>query len=150
MGPTIAKRSKANFDRLESGLWDIIIPQIEALDREPSKLGERALARSIDLTLAGFGPKQSRNLIQWIGSSSYEIPIDARVTRWMNQNLSFPELSSSALADRDFYELVLDAIQELCEKADVLPCLLDAAIFSSFDAGNWSEANLRSSMLHGA
>lgn len=149
-GPTIANWAKLNFDRLEAGLWDSLLSAITALDLEPNKLGERALARTIDLRLMGFGPKQSRNLIQWVGTSMYEIPIDARVIKWLNKNLTFPDLSSQALSDLNFYELVLDEVQALCQRAGILPCLLDAAVFSSFDTEEWSEANLGSSMLLGA
>ena len=46
------------------------------------------------------------------------------------------------LADQGYYEFVMDVFQPLCKEADVFPCVLDAAIFSSFDDGGWTEENL--------
>jgi hypothetical protein len=94
---------------------------------------ERTVAHSID-EFHGFGPKQSRNLLQWLGLTRFEIPIDSRVTKWLNKEFEFPiNLSATALADLNYYEFVLDAVQQLCREAGILPCVLDAAIFSSFD-----------------
>lgn len=47
------------------------------------------------------------------------------------------------VVDVGYYHFVLDGIQELCEKAQVYPCLLDAAIFSSFDKNAWTMENVR-------
>jgi hypothetical protein len=50
-------------------------------------------------------------------------------------------LSAQALSDADYYDTVSDGVQALCKKAGVFPCVLDAAIFSSFDESDWeSEA----------
>ena len=81
----------------------------------------------------GFGPKQSRNFLQSLGLTKYEIPIDSRISQWLN-NFGFPiRLSSTSLSDKAFYHFVSDGIIELCEKAGIYPCELDAGIFSSFD-----------------
>jgi len=102
---------------------------------------ERTAARFLDATLAGLGPKQARNLLQMLGLTQYEIPVDSRVTKWL-ADFGFPmPLSAAGLADRHYYEFVLDAFQEICAAADVLPCLMDAAIFASFDRP-WSEEEL--------
>ena len=99
---------------------------------------KRTVAHFIDERLCGFGPKQSRNLLQALGLTKYEIPIDSRVTKWLN-DFGFPlKLSANALADPNYYEFVLDAVQQLCREADVVPCVLDAAIFSSFDGDGWA------------
>lgn len=93
---------------------------------------ERMASNLIDEKLKGFGPKQSRNFWQWMGYTRYEIPIDSRLIKWINKRKILPiKLSSNALSDKDYYEMVLDWIQYLCKEANVLPCLLDAAIFSS-------------------
>jgi hypothetical protein len=76
----------------------------------------------------GIGPKQSRNLWQWLGLTRYEIPLDSRVTRWINKHLSF-RVETAALADPAYYEMMLDHIQTLCKRAGVLPCVFDAAAF---------------------
>ena len=39
---------------------------------------ERETARWIASRLVGFGPKQSRNLLQSLGLGRYEIPLDSR------------------------------------------------------------------------
>ena len=39
----------------------------------------------------------------------------------------------TALADLDFYKFVSEGFRELCDACGIYPCLLDAAIFSSFD-----------------
>lgn len=94
---------------------------------------ERQVANFVDDNLAGFGPKQSRNFLQWLGLTKYEIPVDSRITKWLNE-FGFPVmLSATALADRNYYEFVSEGIQSLCAKARVYPCVLDAAIFTSFD-----------------
>ena len=93
----------------------------------------------VDERLIGFGPKQARNLLQALGLTRYEIPLDSRITKWLNE-FGFPmTLSSSALGDSGYYELVLDGIQELCRHSDGYPCVLDAVIFTSFDKVEWPE-----------
>jgi thermostable 8-oxoguanine DNA glycosylase len=96
------------------------------------------LAKHLD----GIGPKQSRNLLQGIGVTKYEIPVDSRITKWLNQNLLKHHLSAIPLADKTYYDMVSDGIQLLCKKSNLYPCMLDAAIFTSFDGG-WSESDIR-------
>jgi hypothetical protein len=38
--------------------------------------------------------------------------------------------------------LVMDGFQALCQATGVAPCVLDAAIFASFDDGGWTEENI--------
>ena len=81
------------------------------------------------------------SISQSLGLTKYEIPIDSRITNWLN-NFGFPvSLTSSPLGDKGYYHFVSDGIQELCIKARIYPCLLDAAIFSSFDNGEWTDEN---------
>jgi hypothetical protein len=51
------------------------------------------------------------------------------------------KLSATALADRNYYNFVLDGFQKICEACDIYPCVMDAAIFSSFDE-EWPEDKL--------
>ena len=37
---------------------------------------------------------------------------------------------------------VSDGIQAKCRQCDILPCVFDAAVFSSFDGDGWTNANL--------
>ena len=83
----------------------------------------------------GFGPKQARNLWQWLGLTRYEIPIDSRVAKWVNGgNLSF-KIDSKKLGAGRYYELLADQIRVICVAAEVLPCVLDACIFAAADGG---------------
>jgi hypothetical protein len=104
--PTIAREAAFNFRRLEDGEWVRVEAEFERLialrRREPNASDvheERRAAAFVD-TFKGFGPKQSRNLWQWLGLTRFEIPLDSRVTRWLNENRVFPFiLSAQALND---------------------------------------------------
>jgi len=145
----IADEVETNLHRLEGDSWVRILEICNELRSSSLPSLERQAAHYIDATLKGFGPKQSRNLLQWLGLTQYEIPIDSRITKWLN-NFGFPlRLSASALSDRNYYDFVSGGIQALCAEAGVLPCILDAAIFSSFDQGLWTEENLRSEDIFG-
>lgn len=141
-GITIAKESTLNYEWLNNGGWPKILDMISDLKREQTKEVE---LKSVDLimdNMNGFGPKQSRNLLQGLGLTRYEIPIDSRITKWLNV-FGFPiVLSSQALADRNYYNFVSEGFQEICKACDIFPCLLDAVIFSSFDKEEWSKDNL--------
>jgi thermostable 8-oxoguanine DNA glycosylase len=100
---------------------------------------EREVAEFLSTKLRGIGLKQSRNLLQMLGLTRYEIPLDSRVVKWLN-GIGFP-FGREALSDPRFYTCVLDLIRELCDRAGTYPCVLDAAIFVSFDPeGSWTEA----------
>ncbi len=131
---TIAKEVQYNFDWLEDGGWQEVKERVESLRRGPrTQKRESNLADFIDDSLKGFGPKQSRNLLQALGLTRYEIPIDSRITKWLN-DFGFPvKLSASALQDRNYYRFVSEGVRRLCDACRIYPCLLDAAIFSSYD-----------------
>ncbi len=42
----------------------------------------------------------------------------------------------------DVPEFVSDGVRQLCERARIYPCVLDAAIFTSFDRGGWTTDGL--------
>jgi len=129
----IASDLARNFRRLEDGEWDRALAECDRLVPVVSRDVEKEVADYID-TFNGFGPKQSRNLLQELGLTRFEIPIDSRVTEWLN-DFGFPlRLSATALADRHYYDFVSDGIQALCAKCGVLPCILDAAIFGRKDS----------------
>lgn len=114
---------------------------METLKDIDSKEEERKIADKLNNDFNGFGPKQSRNFLQSLGLTRYEIPIDSRITNWLN-DFGFPvSLTSSPLGDKGYYHFVSDGIQELCRKAEIYPCILDAAIFSSYDNGEWTDEN---------
>lgn len=138
----IAKEIKTNLTSLEAGLWIELIPRLKGLANKTSAILERETADFIDHNLQGFGPKQSRNCLQWLGLTRYEIPIDSRITKWLNE-FGFPViLSAGALGDRNYYQFISDGIQQLCAASNTYPCILDAAIFASFDGDSWTADNV--------
>jgi hypothetical protein len=139
---TIAGELAKNLALLEEGLWQRTQAELDTLRANQSVSVEREVADFIDDEFYGFGPKQSRNLLQCLGLSRYEIPLDSRITKWLN-DFGFPvRLAASALADRNYYTFVMDGFQALCQACGIVPCVLDAAIFASFDGGGWSEKNI--------
>jgi len=137
MYPKLSKQIAMNFKWLEEGGWDDIRGYFDSLAslriNSPSSENrnvERSACVFIQDYLKGIGPKQSRNLWQMLGLTRYETPIDSRVIKWFNKNHIFPfVLSSKGLTDENYYGFILDLIQELCLRSEVLPCVLDACIF---------------------
>jgi thermostable 8-oxoguanine DNA glycosylase len=130
-----------NLSYLEDTKWLLLLKIESLLEDQVTKQTERIVADSIDHSFKGFGSKQARNFLQALGLTKYEIPIDSRITNWLN-DFAFPvTLSATALQEKAYYHFVSDGIQLLCEKANIYPCVLDAAIFSSFDNGQWTKEN---------
>lgn len=130
----------SNLDKLDSrGGWEKIAEYAEKLSEirnAKPRFDNRTLEREAVNYLCdcsefkGFGPKQSRHLWQALGYTRYEIPIDSRVTNWFNDNEIFPvPLSKKGLADKKYYEGILDIIHKMCYKIDILHCAFDAALF---------------------
>jgi hypothetical protein len=137
----IAAELDLNLKALEGGRWAELLDRINSLLPSATRDEEHQVAEFLDDLLIGLGPKQSRNLLLGIGFTRYEIPIDSRLTKWLNE-FGFPvRLNAIALSDRHYYRFVSSGIQQLCAEADVLPCILDAAIFASFDKGGWNDSN---------
>lgn len=138
----IASEVNTNLPQLEQGLWTETLAMLDRLRHSPDPAQERQAAEFIRRHFKGFGPKQSRNFLQGLGLTRYEVPIDSRICKWLN-NLGFPiRLSTWSLSDPDYYNLISDGFQHLCAQSDLYPCLLDAAIFTSFDRGGWTEENV--------
>ncbi len=138
----LADHIEVDLNLLEKGLWEETIAVIEEIRKSDSVENEREAADYIEDNFKGFGPKQSRNLLQALGCTKYEIPIDSRITKWLNK-FGFPvKLSAAALSDRNYYQFVSDGIQILCKESGVYPCVLDAAIFVSYDDDGWTNENI--------
>lgn len=135
----IAAQVTANWRRLEDGQWGELLSAARRVEAADDFMVERAAARYVAATFDGFGPKQSRNLFQWLGVSRHEIPIDSRVTKWLNREVLALRLNATLLGDAEYYDMVSDGIIELCRAARVTPCIFDAAVFASFDPGGWPE-----------
>ena len=129
----------ANHEKLSAGLWKQLDPMLARLSSSVNAALEREVANVLNDSLMGIGPKQSRNLLQGLGLTRYEIPLDSRLMKWLNE-FGFPlQLNATALSDRHYYEFVSDGVQALCGAAKVAPCLFDAAVFASFDTDEWSD-----------
>jgi len=135
-----------NFELLEAEDWQETLSKCNQLTILATPLEERAIARYIASKFHGngIGPKQARNILQALGLTRYEIPLDSRGIKWLRERLDFPfPVSGTLLADPEYYEFVLDKIQDLCRKCDEFPCMLDAAIFAENDPDNWTPEMLR-------
>jgi hypothetical protein len=140
---TIPQQIRSVYQMLEDGLWVPLLGRAREVSVSDSPSLERSAVHWVRERFKGkgIGPKQSRNLLQWIGASKYEIPIDSRITKWLNNNILKDRLSGQLLTDDSYADLVSDGVQLLCERAGIYPCLLDAAVFASFDGG-WGEDDL--------
>lgn len=136
----ISKRAAANFEKLENGGWTELLTWLEKLKEQrlqPPIPSHHQLERQAALYMdkyEGFGPKQSRNFWQALGLTRYEFVIDSRITDWLKKTKFPVPLSSAALGDEAYYVFISVILRELCIKAEVLPCVLDAAVFASYDA----------------
>ena len=140
----IADDLTKNFDKLQDNrVWAVALAELNNLVA-PMNAGqeqERQAARYFQQLLHDFGPKQSRNLLQSLDLTRYEIPINSRITKWLNK-FGFPaKLNATALADAGYYEFVLDGFKALCDASEIFPCVLDAAVFASFDGDGWTKEN---------
>jgi hypothetical protein len=139
---TIAHQLAEGMTILQSAEGNQVKATLRRLESHRGVGPERKSARYLAETFSGLGPKQSRNLLQYLGLTRHEIPLDSRLVKWLNQ-YGFPlQLTAAGLSDPAYYEFVLDGVQALCKAAKVYPCIFDAAVFSSFDDGSWGSAAL--------
>jgi len=144
-GNKIGAAATANLAWLEEGGWvevDVQAAELSACrarrPRQADRAVEQRAANLIRTHMKEFGPKQSRNLWQSLGLSRFEIPIDSRITKWLNGH-GFPcQLTANALSDPGYYDFIMDGIVAICKACNVVPCILDAAIFGSYDP-EWPE-----------
>ncbi len=138
----ISDEITTNLNLLEQSLWKKIFEIVDDLKTNQSISKERTAADFINDNFKVVGPKQSRNPLQSLGLTKYEIPIDSRITKWLNK-FGFPvKLSAGALSDKNYYNFISDGFQKLAKESGILPCVLDAAIFVSFDDNNWNKQNV--------
>jgi thermostable 8-oxoguanine DNA glycosylase len=138
----IGQEISINYKWINKNGWIEINKMLDELPVNNTIKNERDFAKFIMDNLKGFGPKQSRNLLQSLGITKYEIPIDSRIVRWLN-NFGFPiKLSATALSDENYYNFIMDGFQQLCRESDIYPCVLDAVIFSSYDQEEWLKDQL--------
>jgi hypothetical protein len=139
------------FQMLDERLWVPLLGRAREVSGSDNPSLERSAVHWVreNFKGKGIGPKQSRNLLQWIGASKYEIPVDSRITKWLNNNILPDRLSGQLLIDDSYADLISDGVQRLCKRAGIYPCLLDAAVFASFDGG-WTENDLVADSLANA
>jgi thermostable 8-oxoguanine DNA glycosylase len=117
-----------NFDYLEETDWDLESEIRKAIDHELTKADERKLADMVDKSFKGFGSKEARCFLLELGVTRYEIPIDSKLIKWL-ENFGFPiKFSKTALQDILFYHFVSDGIQKLCEISEINPCVLYSSV----------------------
>jgi hypothetical protein len=90
---------------------------------------ERQAASALAEAMRGVGPKQSRNILQELGLTRYEIPLDSRVVGWLCHNLGWT-IKNAELSRHQTYDALLDRVQLACAQAGVLPTIFDAAAFT--------------------
>ena len=135
--PQTAAYAAENLYWFENGGWRGIQLWARRLRKSRGARVERQAAQYVAEHLRGFGPKQARNFWQWLGLTRFEIPLDSRMIGWLNK-ADFPvRLSASALSDPAYYEMVLDALQQLCRAARMYPCVFDALVFATYDKDEW-------------
>jgi hypothetical protein len=119
--------------QLDAGGWGQLRDALTSIYSHTTVKKERAVARLLQSRFNGIGPKQSRNLIQWLGLSRYEVPLDSRMAKRLLE-LRFPvPVAAAALSDEDYYCFVEDGLHLLVAKLDIYPCQFDACVFASFE-----------------
>lgn len=119
-----------NYFHLVQSNWEILHALKKCISEDCSPSQERDLADHIDKIFKGFGSTQARTFLQDLGIIKYEIPINASTMAWL-RDFGFPIFFSPiALQDKSFYHFVSNGIQLLCDRANIFPCVLDAAISS--------------------
>ena len=137
----IAKAVRENLTSLNQGEWnnlrewrDILFEQ-RASSPDPVHRSTEEKAAGFMSRFLEFGPKQSRNFWQSLGLTRFTFVLDSRIIRWLRQYLEIEAglLTTSGLSDNYYYRFVSDMLFDLCDQANVLPCMFDAAVFDSFD-----------------
>ena len=131
----IAKRQARIFEHLENGGWKPLLDALKIIEITPTKAKERAVIDHLTSgNFPGLGPKQARNFIQWLGLSQHVIPLDSRVFRRMKEyGVSPVPKKAEGMGEEPLYRFFEDGLGQIAKKVGVLPCMLDACIFASFD-----------------
>lgn len=124
-------RAGSGWDRLQKLMGDLLQQRNSPPVSTHSEL-ERKVADELRANLKGVGSKQARNLLQSLGLTRYEIPLDSRVVLWLRDRLGW-NIHTEALSRTDYYEDLLDRVQASGAAAGVLPTLFDAAAFEEME-----------------
>ena len=135
--PTMAGNLVKIHELLEAGEWKILLQHLSTLESNTTKSKELKVAQYLQSKkYPGLGPKQARNFIQWVGLSRYEVPLDSRVLKKLKELGCGFVPSATALSDETVYRFVQAGVQQIASSLGIYPCILDACIFSSFDAAD--------------
>lgn len=77
--------------------------------------------------LKGIGPKQSRSILQYLGLSHYQVPIDSSVLKQLE--LSGIDITDAKLDKEREYQETQAVIWNISKELNVLPCVFDALWF---------------------
>lgn len=132
--PTMAGNLSKIHKLLEAGEWKTLLRNLNTLKSHTTKKKELKVVKYLrSKKYPGLGPKQSRNFIQWLGLSRYEVPLDSRVLKKLKELGCKFVPHATALSDETVYRFVEDGLQQIAACLKIYPCILDACIFSSFD-----------------
>ena len=119
------------FDRLVTELWALRTEYPDWDDN--AKLRERqACSEILSLGLKGIGNKQCRNWLQSCRLLRYEVPLDSRVLKFLKPMMPGVPAEQDLLGYKSYYLFMEDAVQELCRRAGLFPCVADAVMFLGF------------------
>ena len=118
----------------ERGEWKILSEKLSSLKVKHTKNDEKEVVSYLmSGKYKGLGLKQSRNFLQWLGLTEYEIPIDSRAIKVLKKCGCNFVPGVSALQDKVTYEYLEEGMQLISEKLNIKPCILDACFFESLE-----------------
>jgi hypothetical protein len=122
------------LDGLTGQLWGLRLGFPDWDDRARHR--EREICSEVlGLGLKGIGNKQCRNWLQDARLLRYEIPLDSRVLKFLRPMMPGVPLEQDLLGHESYYHFIEDAVQELCRRAEMFPCVADAVMFLHAGSG---------------
>ncbi|MHA6898010.1 hypothetical protein [Ralstonia pseudosolanacearum] len=131
----ISRQLAQIFEHLEDGGWAPLLAALKTIEVTTTKAKEHAVVEHLTSgSFPGLGPKQARNFIQWLGLSQHVIPLDTRIFSRMKEYGIYPvPKKGEGMGEEPLYRFFEDGLGQIAKKIGVLPCMLDACTFASFD-----------------
>jgi hypothetical protein len=149
-GKTVGRACAENLARLDGddgAGWDTLetrLARLVACRRDEPTVEhagtEFEVARFLAAEVGGeglyrVGPTAARDLLQLLGLTRYAVPLDATLGAWVDETFDLPPwLAARPVGDA--FHTHADLLRHACVAADVLPCVLDAAVAGT----GWSAA----------